>query len=92
MGLDWRGEFLQIVQEAFEKEREILRVELRPRPCGSGPGGCGSLLERLEKVVQEQVSPCLGFPPEPTLTQRVTERVSHVNRGSHVSLDLRARQ
>ncbi|XP_057402113.1 pericentrin isoform X6 [Balaenoptera acutorostrata] len=54
VGLDWRGEFLQIVQEAFEKEREILRVELRPRPCGSGPGGCGSLLERLEKVVQEQ--------------------------------------
>nr|XP_058921526.1 pericentrin isoform X2 [Kogia breviceps] len=52
--LDWRGEFLQIVQEAFEKEREILRVELRPRPCGSGPGGCGSLLERLEKVVQDQ--------------------------------------
>ncbi|XP_059777750.1 pericentrin isoform X1 [Balaenoptera ricei] len=54
VGLDWRGEFLQIVQEAFEKEREILRVELQPRPCGSGPGGCGSLLERLEKVVQEQ--------------------------------------
>ncbi|XP_022452521.2 pericentrin isoform X2 [Delphinapterus leucas] len=54
VGLDWRGEFLQIVQEAFEKEREILRVELWPRPCGSGPGGCGSLLERLEKMVQEQ--------------------------------------
>ncbi|XP_007452564.1 PREDICTED: pericentrin [Lipotes vexillifer] len=54
VGLDWRGQFLQIVQEAFEKEREILRVEVWPRPCGSGPGGCGSLLERLEKMVQEQ--------------------------------------
>nr|XP_055169390.1 pericentrin isoform X5 [Nyctereutes procyonoides] len=53
-GLDWRGEFLQAVQEAFGKEREMLRAELQPRPCGSAPGEHSSLLERLEKVVQEQ--------------------------------------
>ncbi|XP_040120477.1 pericentrin isoform X2 [Oryx dammah] len=54
VGLDWRGDFLQAVQGAFEKEREMLRVELWPQLCGLGPGGCGSLLERLEKVVHEQ--------------------------------------
>ncbi|XP_072826988.1 pericentrin [Vicugna pacos] len=54
LGLDWKGEFLQVVQEAFEKEREMLNVELRPRLCGSDVGGCSTLLERLEKVVQEQ--------------------------------------
>ncbi|XP_059746201.1 pericentrin isoform X10 [Bos taurus] len=54
VGLDWKGDFLQTVQEAFEKEWEMLRVELWPQLCGLGPGGCGSLLERLEKVVHEQ--------------------------------------
>ncbi|XP_017907961.1 PREDICTED: pericentrin isoform X7 [Capra hircus] len=54
VGLDWSGDFLQAVQGAFEKEREMLRVELWPQLCGLGPGGCGSLLERLEKVVHEQ--------------------------------------
>ncbi|XP_026350335.1 pericentrin isoform X3 [Ursus arctos] len=54
MCLDWRGEFLQVVQEAFGKEREMLRAELQPQPCGSDPGDHSSLLERLEKVVQEQ--------------------------------------
>ncbi|XP_043449289.1 pericentrin isoform X11 [Prionailurus bengalensis] len=54
MCLDWRGEFLQIVQEAFGKEREMLRAELQPRPCGPDPGDHSSLLQRLEKVVQEQ--------------------------------------
>uniref|UniRef100_A0A452VN31 Pericentrin n=1 Tax=Ursus maritimus TaxID=29073 RepID=A0A452VN31_URSMA len=56
MCLDWRGEFLQVVQEAFGKEREMLRAELQPQPCGSDPGDHSSLLERLEKVVQEQVN------------------------------------
>ncbi|XP_014642420.1 PREDICTED: pericentrin [Ceratotherium simum simum] len=52
--LDWRGEFLQVVQEAFEKERKMLKVELQPQPCGSDPSDYSSLLERLERVVQEQ--------------------------------------
>lgn len=63
MCLDWRGEFLQVVQEAFGKEREMLRAELQPQPCGSDPGNHSSLLERLEKVVQEQVSTCLDLFP-----------------------------
>ncbi|KAF3815553.1 hypothetical protein GH733_016826, partial [Mirounga leonina] len=54
MCLDWRGEFLQVVQEAFGKEREMLRAELQPQPCGSEPRDHSSLLERLEKVVQQQ--------------------------------------
>lgn len=66
MCLDWRGEFLQIVQEAFGKEREMLRAELQPRPCGSDPGDHSSLLQRLEKVVQEQVSMCLDLVPRAT--------------------------
>lgn len=52
--LDWRGEFLQVVQEAFEKEREMLTMELQPQLCGSGPRAHGALVEKLQKVVQEQ--------------------------------------
>ncbi|XP_045441283.1 pericentrin isoform X3 [Pipistrellus kuhlii] len=49
--LDWRGEFLQVVQEAFEKEREMLMVELQPQLSGSDSR---ALVERLQKVAQEQ--------------------------------------
>lgn len=41
---------------AFEKEREMLRVELWPQLCGLGPGGCGSCLRGWRKVVHEQVN------------------------------------
>uniref|UniRef100_A0A096NI75 Pericentrin n=1 Tax=Papio anubis TaxID=9555 RepID=A0A096NI75_PAPAN len=51
---DWRGELLQVVQEAFEKEPEIQGVELQPRLSGSDLGGDSFPLERLEKVVSEQ--------------------------------------
>ncbi|XP_077851388.1 pericentrin isoform X8 [Macaca mulatta] len=51
---DWRGELLQVVQEAFEKEPEIQGVELQPRPSGSDLGGHSFPLERLEKVISEQ--------------------------------------
>ncbi|XP_065798217.1 pericentrin isoform X2 [Muntiacus reevesi] len=54
VGLAWRGDYLQAALEAYEKEREMLSVELWPQLCGLGPGGCSSLLERLEKVVHEQ--------------------------------------
>ncbi|XP_022371928.1 pericentrin isoform X2 [Enhydra lutris kenyoni] len=54
MCLDWRGEFLQVVQEAFGKEWEVLRAELQPQPCAPDPGDHNSLMQRLEKVVQEQ--------------------------------------
>nr|XP_020732764.1 pericentrin isoform X5 [Odocoileus virginianus texanus] len=54
VGLAWRGDYLQAVLEACEKEQEMLSMELWPQLCGLGPGGCSSLLERLEKVVHEQ--------------------------------------
>uniref|UniRef100_A0A8C7AUQ9 Pericentrin/AKAP-450 centrosomal targeting domain-containing protein n=1 Tax=Neovison vison TaxID=452646 RepID=A0A8C7AUQ9_NEOVI len=52
--LAWRGEFLQVVQEAFGREWEVLRAELQPQACAPDPGDHSSLLQRLEKVVQEQ--------------------------------------
>ncbi|XP_072867447.1 pericentrin isoform X6 [Chlorocebus sabaeus] len=51
---DWRGELLQVVQEAFEKEQEIQGIELQPRLSGSDLGGHSFPLERLEKVISEQ--------------------------------------
>lgn len=60
---DWRGELLQVVQEAFEKEPEIQGVELQPRLSGSDLGGHSFPLERLEKVISEQVSICSATRP-----------------------------
>ncbi|KAL0615458.1 Pericentrin [Plecturocebus cupreus] len=51
---DWSGEFLQVVQETFEKEQEMQGVELQPQVGGLEPGGHSSLPERLEKVICEQ--------------------------------------
>uniref|UniRef100_A0A2K5S9Z1 Pericentrin n=1 Tax=Cebus imitator TaxID=2715852 RepID=A0A2K5S9Z1_CEBIM len=51
---DWSGEFLQVMQEAFEKEQEMQGVELQLQLGGSDPGGRSSVLERLEKVIPEQ--------------------------------------
>ncbi|XP_017702762.1 PREDICTED: pericentrin isoform X5 [Rhinopithecus bieti] len=62
---DWRGELLQVVQEAFEKEQERQGVELQPRLSGSDLGGHSSLLERLEKAISEQ-----GDLQERSLEQR----------------------
>ncbi|VTJ69492.1 Hypothetical predicted protein [Marmota monax] len=52
--LDWRGRFLQAVQEALEREREKLKAELQSRPSGPDPVDYSFLFERLEKVVREQ--------------------------------------
>ncbi|XP_073928543.1 pericentrin isoform X6 [Castor canadensis] len=52
--LVWSGELLQAVQEVFEKERETLNAKLQSRPGDSDLGPYCSLLERLEKVIQEQ--------------------------------------
>ncbi|XP_055229785.1 pericentrin isoform X11 [Gorilla gorilla gorilla] len=51
---DWRGDLLQVVQEAFEKEQEMPGVELQPRLSGSDLGGHSSLLKRLEEIIREQ--------------------------------------
>ncbi|XP_058152366.1 pericentrin isoform X3 [Dasypus novemcinctus] len=53
-GLDWRGEFLQAVQDAFEKEGAMLKVALQAQLCGAEPGGRSSLLERLEQAIRKQ--------------------------------------
>jgi hypothetical protein len=52
--LVWSGELLQAVQEVFEKERETLNAKLQSRPGDSDLGPYCSLLERPEKVIQEQ--------------------------------------
>ncbi|XP_064135675.1 pericentrin isoform X2 [Loxodonta africana] len=52
--VDWRGVFLRAVQDAFEKERHALGVELQSRLGWCEPGDGSYLLERLERVVQEQ--------------------------------------
>ncbi|XP_023594868.1 pericentrin [Trichechus manatus latirostris] len=52
--VDWRGAFLRAVQDAIEKERHALGVELQSRLGCCEPGDGSSLLERLEKVVREQ--------------------------------------
>ncbi|XP_049731033.1 pericentrin isoform X3 [Elephas maximus indicus] len=52
--VDWRGVFLRAVQDAFEKERHALGVELQSRLGCCEPGDGSYLLERLERVVQEQ--------------------------------------
>uniref|UniRef100_A0A8C8YXY6 Pericentrin n=1 Tax=Prolemur simus TaxID=1328070 RepID=A0A8C8YXY6_PROSS len=51
--LGWRGEFLQVVQAAFDKEWRTLKLPLQPGLDSSDPGR-DCLLERLEKVVQAQ--------------------------------------
>ncbi|XP_047421105.1 pericentrin isoform X4 [Sciurus carolinensis] len=51
---DWRGQFLQAVQEALEREREVLKAELQSGSSGPDLKNCSFLFERLEKVVQEQ--------------------------------------
>lgn len=63
--LDWREQFLQVVQEAFAKEREMLAAGLQPRLCGCGPTAPGALSQDLEKVAPEQVSVGLLFPGAP---------------------------
>ncbi|XP_045140485.1 pericentrin [Echinops telfairi] len=52
--VDWRGVLLRALQEAFEKERHALGIELQSRLGNYEPGDSSSLLEKLEKVVWEQ--------------------------------------
>ncbi|XP_008592355.1 PREDICTED: pericentrin-like, partial [Galeopterus variegatus] len=54
MCFDWRGEFLQVIQGVFEKEWEMLQVQLQPRLCNSDPGDHSALFKRLGNAIQEQ--------------------------------------
>jgi hypothetical protein len=55
--LTWSEELLRAIQEVFAREQE--KAELQPRPYGSNLGDYNSLVQRLEKVIQEQVSSSL---------------------------------
>ncbi|XP_074176191.1 pericentrin isoform X7 [Rhinolophus sinicus] len=54
MSLDWRGEFLQVVQEAFAKEQDMLSA-LQPRGHGYGP--VALLSQQLEQEALQEKSP-----------------------------------
>ncbi|XP_011241686.1 pericentrin isoform X7 [Mus musculus] len=53
--LTWSEELLRAIQEVFAREQE--KAELQPRPYGSNLGDYNSLVQRLEKVIQEQGDP-----------------------------------
>nr|XP_013807565.1 PREDICTED: pericentrin [Apteryx mantelli mantelli] len=51
---DWRGELLQAVQNVFEKERNVLQIDLKSHICNPGSGDEGSLVEKLEHIMKQQ--------------------------------------
>ncbi|XP_074728481.1 pericentrin isoform X9 [Strix uralensis] len=51
---DWRGELLQAVQSVFEKERDVLQIDLTSRFSNPGSGEEGSLVEKLEYIMKQQ--------------------------------------
>ncbi|XP_068542157.1 pericentrin isoform X10 [Anas acuta] len=51
---DWRAEFLQAVQSVFEKERNVLQIDLKSHFSSPGCGDEVSLAERLEYIMKQQ--------------------------------------
>ncbi|XP_028559633.2 pericentrin isoform X1 [Podarcis muralis] len=51
---DWRGDLLQAVQCVLEKERNMLQSYLQAHFCNPGSGDEGSLIEKLEHIVEQQ--------------------------------------
>ncbi|XP_035186972.1 pericentrin isoform X12 [Oxyura jamaicensis] len=51
---DWRAEFLQAVQSVFEKERNVLQIDLKSHFSNPGWGDEVSLAERLEYIMKQQ--------------------------------------
>ncbi|KAM8806624.1 pericentrin [Eudromia elegans] len=51
---DWRGEILQAVHSVFEKERNVLQIDLKSHFCNPGSGDEGSLMEKLEHIMKQQ--------------------------------------
>ncbi|XP_074766326.1 pericentrin isoform X3 [Athene noctua] len=51
---DWRGELLQAVQSVFEKERDMLQVDLTSHFSNPGSGDEGLLVEKLEYIMKQQ--------------------------------------
>ncbi|KAM6132001.1 LOW QUALITY PROTEIN: pericentrin [Phoenicopterus ruber ruber] len=51
---DWRGELLQAVQSVFEKERNVLQIDLKSQFSNPGSGDESSLVEKLEYIMKQQ--------------------------------------
>ncbi|XP_075009967.1 pericentrin isoform X2 [Calonectris borealis] len=51
---DWRGELLQAVQSVFEKERNVLQIDLKSHFPNPGSGDEGSLVEKVEYIMKQQ--------------------------------------
>ncbi|XP_065494416.1 pericentrin isoform X9 [Caloenas nicobarica] len=51
---DWRGELLQAVQSIFEKERNVLQIDLKSHFSNTGSGDEASLVEKLEYIMKQQ--------------------------------------
>ncbi|XP_064371498.1 pericentrin isoform X2 [Dromaius novaehollandiae] len=51
---DWRGELLQAVQRVFDKERNVLQIDMKSHFCNPGSGDEGSLVEKLEHIMKQQ--------------------------------------
>ncbi|KAM6349222.1 LOW QUALITY PROTEIN: pericentrin [Alca torda] len=51
---DWRGELLQAVQSMFEKERNVLQIDLKSHFSNRESGDEGSLAEKLEYIMKQQ--------------------------------------
>ncbi|XP_071418943.1 pericentrin isoform X2 [Pithys albifrons albifrons] len=51
---DWRGELLQAVQNVFEKERNVLQIDLKSHFSNPASGDASSLVEKLEYIMKQQ--------------------------------------
>ncbi|XP_041253014.1 pericentrin isoform X13 [Onychostruthus taczanowskii] len=51
---DWRGELLQAVQSVFEKERNVLQIDLKSHFSNPTSGDTTSLEEKLEYIMKKQ--------------------------------------
>ncbi|KAJ7426684.1 hypothetical protein WISP_13575 [Willisornis vidua] len=51
---DWRGELLQAVQSVFEKERNVLQIDLKSHFSNPASGDASSLVEKLEYIMKQQ--------------------------------------
>ncbi|XP_059724313.1 pericentrin isoform X8 [Haemorhous mexicanus] len=54
LAADWRGEFLQAVQSVFEKERNVLQIDLKSHFSNPASGDTSSLEEKLEYIMKQQ--------------------------------------
>ncbi|XP_054492626.2 pericentrin isoform X2 [Agelaius phoeniceus] len=54
VAVDWRGELLQAVQSVFEKERNVLQIDLKSHFSNPASGDTSSLEKKLEYIIKQQ--------------------------------------